>query len=233
MCGHRYLLIYPQFGAESYLVSLQLFWDTTTSPDYNSIALDVQTTDSVYILSLAALRYAFLGFSLVSCIVYFVFYVRTKRILRTFEHTMILVLSVSVVLFNDPLNLPALTNPSVPMTVFSTICLTQFFSVLALFMLGLTQKLRYEPDTVKLRRMNPVSFAASVLFFISLTSLIVISSVMTRGAPLFVKQFKLTKKLQNRLQNQRYYIPCRLCCHSWSYFDKLVSCHSQLEKVDF
>lgn len=190
VCGQRYLLIYPQFGAESYLLSLQLIWDTTTSPDYDSIALYVETTNSTYILTLAALRYGFLLLSLISCVAYTVFYVRTKRILRTFEHTMILVLSVSVVLFNDPLNLPVLTNPSVPMSVFSTICLTQFFSVLALFTLGMTQKLRFEPDTVKLRRLNPVSIVAAALFFVSLTSLLVVSSVITRGAPLFEKTFR-------------------------------------------
>ena len=79
------------------------------------------------------LRYTFFALSSLGLIFYGLFFIRIPKNLRTFEHKYILLLSVSLVIFNDPFYLLTIYKAGPTMAFFSTFFVVQFITFLIIF----------------------------------------------------------------------------------------------------
>jgi hypothetical protein len=181
-CVDKYLILPTQTGAQSYEVAVEFVVEASAAAPVNNLFVSMETATDGYIIGLIAVRYGLLFLSVVLGTVYGVFYFKTNRIVRTFEHTMILILSISLIFFNDPLAFLTLTSQGSAFSVISAIVIGQFFGCLVFLWLGLTHKMRYDPNSNGgIFKTSPVSLVAGSFFLISLCAFATIYVLSTIG----------------------------------------------------
>ena len=112
------------------------------------------------------MRYICLGFSIFFGIGYFMFFAKIPKNLLTFEHYYIGLLSVALVLFNDPLYAISLLKSSLYLTILSNIFIVIFLTFLIFFWVIMMQRIVRETVMVETRLLNCMNVT---LFFIIFT----------------------------------------------------------------
>lgn len=108
-----------------------------------------ETVDSSYSEFLLHLKNICLAFSLYFGITYLIFYFRIPSNFISFEHTFISILSVFLILFNDPLSLITLMYPNYITLSLSTVQLMSFLSLLIVFWVIMMERIHKETIMLK------------------------------------------------------------------------------------
>lgn len=105
-------MMYPEVEHPVYKVYLELEIPDTFKDQVEGMYLHSKTVSKNYTIFVFWLRYIFVLISLISGIIYLIFYFKTPKEIRTFEHSFIALLSISIILFNNPLHALQIYSPS-------------------------------------------------------------------------------------------------------------------------
>ena len=112
--------MYSQIQHEIYRVDLELEIPEEYTKILKGIIFNAKVVSIKYTNFLITLRYTFFAISILGLIFYSLFFCNIPKNLRTFEHKYIMVLSVSLVVFNDPFYLITIYKAGPAMAFFSS-----------------------------------------------------------------------------------------------------------------
>ena len=121
------------------------------------------------------MRYICLGFSIFFGFGYFVFFSKVPKNLLTFEHYYIGLLSIALVLFNDPLYAISLLRNEIYLTIISNFFIVIFLSLLIFFWVIMMQRIIKETVMIKTELLN----CANILFFVVLFFILIATTFAT------------------------------------------------------
>ena len=101
-CNDNLFLLYPQITAPGFKFIITLLLEPNHNLILEEMSFFIYFANPSYTTYLLALRYTLLAISIISFAVYIFYYARSPFELRTFEHRFILILSIALILFNDP-----------------------------------------------------------------------------------------------------------------------------------
>ena len=194
--GNKYcepigLVMYPQIKHNRYRIVINFTIQSDLEPSiegfyFNAKAQSIRYTD--FVLSV---RYAFLIFSLISGAIYTIFYCAKSASARTFEHKYILALSVSAVLFNDPLYAMTIFEANKFLAVLSALFVVQFISILLFFWLIMFQRMYLEKIKPQTKLINIRNIIILIIFFVCLMISTSTESLVYRFDPSFHIEYDL------------------------------------------
>lgn len=182
-CDSNVLLLYPQLDFDNYLLEIDIFIDPAFTNLIDGIVFDGKTQNSEFTNYLIIFRYLWFGISILALMVYSCFYCKSTKSNLTFEHHFIMILSVSLVFFNDPFFAATLFKPSVTLAVLSTIFVVQFVSLLVFFWVVMWRRMHLEPVSQTTNQSGVLPISISLLFFILLAVAGCLASVYSRFEP--------------------------------------------------
>jgi hypothetical protein len=182
-CETNVLLIYPQLDYQNYLIEIEFEVDPNLHTLVDGMAFGGRTQNPRFTMYLIVYRYILLGISVLALLSYLWFYCRTPASQLTFEHKFILLLSLSLVFFNDPIFAVTVFKPSIGAAVFSTIFVMQFMGFLVVFWVAMWRRMHHEMVMRTSNQADWVAWGTGLLIFILLTVAGCSASVYTRLEP--------------------------------------------------
>lgn len=176
--------MYPFLTQNQYSLEIQFDLDEKQTEIFSGISYNLITINKDYNISVISIRMLLLVLSLLNLISYIFFYRETNRISRTFEHKFILIMSFSLVFFNDPIFILTTLFPSITLISISTISITQFFTIVSFFWLVLWNRIHSETNQINTKNISVINILISFLLFISLTSFMGFVDVLDTFYPL-------------------------------------------------
>ena len=178
-------MIYSQIQHEIYKVDLELEIPSEYNNILKGILFDAKVVSIGYTNFLIILRYTFFAISVMGLIFYAMFFLQIPKNLRTFEHKYIFVLSVSLVIFNDPFYLLTIYKAGPAMAFFSTLFVVQFVTFLIVFWVVMIRRIHREPVRVGTKLLDRYSLAIGVVGFVLYMVTGIIASMVYRFNPGF------------------------------------------------
>ena len=187
-CEKTVFIFYPQIDHDRYKV--QIFFDI---PDNlrdisKGVNFEIMTVSEKYTNFLLGLRYTFLILSLISGFFFFLFYIRTPKNLRTFEHKYISILTFSLFFFNDPLFGATILEANTFLAILSTFFVIQFITLIIIFWIIMLQRIHSEKIRIGTKLLNKKTITLGVLAFILLMITATSASIIVRFDPGFHAQ---------------------------------------------
>lgn len=183
LCQDNLLMMYPSIEFPNVRFQVEVNLDGMLESMVEGMLFFMYTSNPQYTIYLLTLRYSLLLISLISLASYAYFYKSLQEFNRTFEHKYIYLLSVALVLFNDPLYALTTFYGSITCAVFSTIHVSMFFSLLIFFWMVMFPRMNFEQDKISTRFASWTSIFASFFIFIFLSLLLSIQTVYCRFNP--------------------------------------------------
>lgn len=182
-CDTNMFLIYPQLDFSRYKIEIQLNIETSHLSLVDGISFRIRSQNPEFTRFLVTFRYVWLGISILSLIAYFWFYCRAGIKKMTFEHNFILILSISLVFFNDPIFGATLFKPSIAGAVLSTLFVTQFISLLIVFWIIMWRRMHLESVSISTNQIGLIPLFLGLLVFVLLSVAGCVASVYSRFEP--------------------------------------------------
>ena len=183
LCQDNLLMMYPSIEFPNVRFQVEVNLDGMLESMVEGMLFFMYTSNPRYTIYLLTLRYSLLLISLISLVSYAYFYKSLQETNRTFEHKYIYLLSIALVLFNDPLYAFTTFYGSITFAVFSTIHVSMFFSLLIFFWMVMFPRMNFEQDKISTRFASWTSIFASFFIFIFLSLLLSIQTVYCRFNP--------------------------------------------------
>jgi hypothetical protein len=182
-CESKIFLFYPGLMFNDYLIRITILNEELYKSVIQKIDFMLFTHVSAYINFLLLIRYLCLIVSAVGLAYYASFYTRIPVELVSFEHQFILVLSIGLVLFNDPFYAITLLLPNAFFAFFSTVFVTGFIAMLIFFWMIMFERMSKEPvslgtQLVQIKNVLPVG-----LLFFFITVIGMSATILTRFNP--------------------------------------------------
>ena len=184
-CNINEFILYPQITHEIYRIEVQIDVTDFDRNDIKGIYFDARTVSEKFTNYTLTLRYLFFAISVISSIIYLLFYFKLSNDLKTFEHRFISILSFSLPFFNNPLYALNIFKPSTFIAILSTFFTVALISILLLFWIIMVQRIWKEKIRVKTKLVNPLNLILWILGFIFLMVSSSIASVVYRFDPAF------------------------------------------------
>lgn len=178
-------MIYPQLDHRNYLIEIEFDVDPTLNSLVDGMVFQGRTQNPKFTQFLIIFRYVLLGVSVLALLVYMVFYCRIPLSQYTFEHKAILLLSLSLVLFNDPIFAVTIFRPTIGAASVSTIFVMQFVGLLVWFWVAMWRRMHREAVNRNTKQADWVAWLLGFLVFAMLTIACAAGSVYTRLNPGF------------------------------------------------
>lgn len=146
LCESNIFLIYPQVDHSNFKLAVQLkISDSDIS--FKSFSFNAKTVNPRYTVFMTALKYSLFAISLVMTVIYARFYTKLNPFIQTFEHKAIFLLSILLLLLNDPLCLFALHWPSVIFSILSSLFISAFVTGLITLWTVMIRRIHREATT--------------------------------------------------------------------------------------
>eukprot|EP01017_Pseudomicrothorax_dubius_P034233 TRINITY_DN4669_c0_g1_i4.p1 TRINITY_DN4669_c0_g1~~TRINITY_DN4669_c0_g1_i4.p1 ORF type:complete len:464 (+),score=84.96 TRINITY_DN4669_c0_g1_i4:141-1532(+) len=155
LCESKMILYLPRIQRDAYQVIIKI----TNTDEVSWMVQDIQFRFiymyQKYAQYLLILKYMFFFVSVIALLLYYKFLKKINPSDRIFEQKMLLVLSIALVLFNDPFFAVTLLYPSFLSALFSTVFVTSFYCLLLLFWLCQFERICTENDKKGTKTMKP------------------------------------------------------------------------------
>ena len=184
ICNDFVLAMYPFFTQNQYSLEIQFELDENQTEIFSGISYNLITINKDYNIFVMSIRMLLLVLSILNLILYIFFYRETNKISRTFEHKFILIMSFSLIFFNDPIFILTTLFPSITLLSISTISITQFFAIISFFWLVLWNRIHSETNQINTKNISIINISISLFLFISLTSFMGFVGVLETFFPL-------------------------------------------------
>ena len=182
-CNDNLFLLYPQITAPGFKFIITLLLEPNHNLILEEMSFFIYFANPTYTTYLLALRYTLFAISIISFAVYIFYYARSPFELRTFEHRFILILSIALILFNDPFYALTILKSNSFWAVISTLFVTTFVSLLIFFWITMVRRIHIEPASVQTNLINPYTVSIAILFFIVITVPALLASLYSRFNP--------------------------------------------------
>lgn len=143
----------------------------------------VNRSNPSFTFFLLVVRYWLLGIALIGFGFYLNFYLNSSKTNLTFEHHYIMILSIGLLMMNDPLSAATILIGTPVFVVFSTIYVTLFLSLILFFWTLMYTRIHSEIDKKETNLVNCWNISYSFAFFIFLTSVFVSVAISSRSDP--------------------------------------------------
>lgn len=194
-CEDNLLMMYPsiEFPNVRFQVSVQM--DEILANVVDEVFFFMYTSNPSYTTYLIALRYTLLCVSLIGLISFGCFYRGIQDENKTFEHKFILILSVALVLFNDPLYALTTYYGSIGLSIFSTIHVSMFFSFVIFFLMVMFPRMNFEMNKISSDMVTWTNIIFGLVIFVFMTLLLSIQTVYCHYNPSIHFDLQLFNKI--------------------------------------
>ena len=146
LCEWNSLLIYPEIDYNNYKLEIELknFENNSQILKYK---FNVFTLNPKFFLLIFLIKLIFLFSSIASFYFYYKFYKSLNVFIRTFEHKAIFVISIGLILFNDPLSIVSLYTHSIALNIFTSLTSSIFITLLIYLWIIMLERIHKEPTT--------------------------------------------------------------------------------------
>jgi len=182
-CDTNRFLLYPQLDYIGYLLEVHFEIDDSLLSITDAVRFAGSTQNPPFTDFLLYFRYSFTILSFIGLLLYCIHICRAPGADITFEHRMILALSVFLVLFNDPLFAATLFRPSSALAVVSTLFVTLFASSLVVFWMVMYRRIVTEVLEKNTKQCGWVSYIFGLILFCILSVASGLRSVYARFEP--------------------------------------------------
>lgn len=183
LCQETGFILYPRTDHKNYRIRIELDIDTSYRSIIKGVRFLAKTQNPAYTSFLLGVRYTCLIISLAFSILYFLFYKKIKPEYKTFEHKYILVLSIALLFFNDPIYAATVLQASTFLAILSALFVVTFISALIFFWIVMVQRIHKEEIRVSTQMVNWINIILGVASFLILCAIVFISSIVTRFDP--------------------------------------------------
>lgn len=182
-CDDNLLMMYPSidFTNVRFFVSVEM--DDILANIVDEVFFFMYTSNPNYTTYLIVLRYTLLLISMIGLISFGCFYRGIQNQNKTFEHKYILILSIALVLFNDPLYALTTYYGSITLAVFSTIHVSMFFAFIIFFLMVMFPRMNFELNKITSEMVSCTNVFFGLLIFIFITLLLSIQTVYCHFNP--------------------------------------------------
>jgi hypothetical protein len=185
MCERANFLLYPQIEHEIYKVELELQVSDELKSILEGVYFEADVVNRKFTRFSLFIRYFSLVISLISGVLYLIFYTRIPKELVTFEHKYIALLSVVIFLFNDPLYYEVVYNANNFYAFFSVFSVILYVTLLLVFWLVMIQRIHKEKVTLGTKLLNKRVSLIGLIGFLLLVITGTIKSIVYRFDPNF------------------------------------------------
>jgi len=200
ICDSKIFVFYPGIVFDDYLVRITVLDDQLVNNTIERFEFTMLTHASDYIAFLICIRYTCLLLSVIGFVFYVQFFTKISPEVITFEHQFIMILSLGLVFFNDPLYALTLILPSVTFTFFSTIVVTAFIAMLVFFWILMFERITEEPLSPNTKLVSPLKVLCACVLFVLLTISGLTATIMTRFDPSMHAYEELLNKISRGLR---------------------------------
>lgn len=184
-CEESGFVLNPRITSRNYYVSIQIELDSIYKPLVKGMRFFAKTQNPAYTSYLLGVRYACLIISLVFSSAYLLFFRQIKPEFKTFEHKFILVLSIALIFFNDPIYAATMLTASTWLTILSALFVVVFIGLLIFFWIVMVQRIHKESIRVTTQLINSRNVALGVATFLVLAALTFFSSLVEHFDPAY------------------------------------------------
>lgn len=182
-CEEHGFILYPRTDHKNYRIRIEIEIDNMYKSIIKGIRFFAKTQNPEYTKFLLAVRYTCFAISLAFSVWFFVFYKTIKPEYKTFEHKYILILSIAVLFFNDPLYGATVMKSSTFLAILSALFVVTFIGLLMFFWIVMVQRMHKESIHVSTQLVNFKNIALGTAAYITLTVIVCISSLISRFDP--------------------------------------------------
>ena len=190
-CEETSFMFYPQVRHESYRLHLELEVNETYKKIIEEFVFSIKVRNPKYTTFALVLRYLCFSLSLVFGFIYLCFYRTIQSNYRTFEHKFIVLLSLALILFNDPFYAVTILKASKFWAILSALFVVIFISSLIFFWVVMVQRIHMEGISVRTKLMNKKNIAILIGVFLVLIITTGIESVISRFDPAFHVNYEM------------------------------------------
>jgi len=183
VCDDNLLFIFPDLRYTNYRLIINLEMLPPLKNFFAEAFFYVTASNPRFSVFLIAVRSFLLLLSLVFGAFYLRFYSAAPIEDRTFEHHYIMVLSVALVMLNDPIYSLSVLFGYLPLVVFSTLYIAVFFSLVFFFNLVMYKRMHSEIGQRFTGLISNSTIAAALSFFSMIAAVLVVVAVYSRFDP--------------------------------------------------
>lgn len=176
---------------KGYKVEIMIQISDVYTRTIRSVKFDTFLRNHNYTYFLMTVRSFCLLISLISGIVYAVFFFKSRKQIRTFEHKYLLILSFLLFFFNDPLYCITINFSQKWMAVASTLSVVVFSSFLLFFWFIMLRRVHTENIKVDTDTINKKTIAILLSIFVLLSVIGISESLIFRFDPSFHMNYEL------------------------------------------
>ena len=188
-CSEEFVYVQGSLSKGVHSYSIEFKPEDHLIGQIDTLFISAYTLSPEFYRFLLIFRYVFLIISLLGTIFYIIRYWKIGINLRSFEHRFILMLSIAVLFFNDPLYELTLYTGNSFLAVLSTIFITGFLAVLILFWSIIFVKLKNYPDSFLRNDILPIYFIPAIVVFIVATISSLMAVFMLRFEPVLFRNY--------------------------------------------
>lgn len=146
LCDWNSFILYPEIDYSNYKLEVELK-NLENNSELKKFVFNVFSLNPKFFNFIFMLKIIFLILSIVSFAFYHKFYKTLNSFICTFEHKALYYLSISLVLFNDPLGFITIYQQSLILDVISSLTSSIFLSTLIYFWIIMLERIHKEPTT--------------------------------------------------------------------------------------
>lgn len=146
-------LIYPEIDYPGFKLAISLKI-SESDISFENFYFSAKTVNPKYTVFMLALKLLLFSVSLVMTLYYFKFYRSLNPFIRTYEHKMILTMSIYLIFFNDPLYIFSLYWPNLIFSIISCFFYSLFLTSLIVFWSVMMRRIHREATTPETKLMN-------------------------------------------------------------------------------
>ena len=184
-CDEVGFVFYPKTEHENYKIEIQIKPEKGSQNILKGFKFFAKTQNPNYTVYLLALRITCLCLSLGFGAFYFSFYNSITPKYVTFEHSFIAILSIALILFNDPIYYVTVMYSNKFWASISSIFVVGFISLILFFWIVMVQRVHKENIRTTTKLVNKRNLFLFLALFIVLSILTIIESLIARFDPSF------------------------------------------------
>lgn len=146
LCEWNSFILYPEIDYSNYKLEVELK-NLENNSQLRKFVFNVFSLNPKFFNFILILKIIFLVVSVVSFVFYHRFYNTLNSFICTFEHKALYYLSISLILFNDPLGFASIYSHSLILDIISSLTSSIFLSSLIYFWIIMLERIHKEPTT--------------------------------------------------------------------------------------
>lgn len=183
VCEDNMLFLFPDLKHENYKLVINLEIDRSMAQVFDEVFFYLSYSNSAFTVFLIIFRSFLLLASIVTAVIYLKFYSSISQDSVTFEHRFIGILSIGLILLNDPIYVVSVLYGYLPLVAISASYIAMFFSLVLFFNIVMYKRMHAEINKKETNLVTDLNIATASAVFILLASIMIVLAVYSRFDP--------------------------------------------------